>query len=80
MKFHLQALELFIGLDGKTKYRHKRTDQFGTITPKAVCGKNVSSHTVEIPEWYEYLGKKSPYLCQHCVKALNKKKQEIKAA
>ena len=80
MKIHLQALELFIGDNGKIKYRHKRQHQLRVYTPKALCGKNNGSYTVEIPDWYEYVGAKSPHLCQHCVQSLGKKKQAIKAA
>ena len=80
MKIHLQSLELYIGDDGKVKYRHKRKRQFGTHTAKALCGKNNSSYTVEVPEWYEYKSTEPGLLCQHCVESLAKKKQSIKAA
>ena len=80
MKIHLQTLELFTGEGGKVKYRHKLKRQFGTHTPKALCGKNDSSFTVEVPEWYEYKKTNPGDLCQHCVEALAKKKREIKAA
>ncbi len=75
MKIHLVNLELFIGDNGKVKYRHKR--QSGKYSLKAVCGKNETSYSVEIPEWYEFIAEKSPHLCQHCVQSLAKKKQEI---
>ena len=77
MKIHLSDLELFVGDDGKTKYRHKRKRNLPLDRIKAVCGKNDSSYTVEIPDWYEYVGAKSTNLCQHCVQSLNKKKQAL---
>lgn len=80
MKIHLSDLELFIGDNGKIKYRHKRKPREPLDFVKAVCGKNDSAYTVEIPAWYEYAGEKSPHLCQHCVQSLSKKKQNIKAA
>jgi hypothetical protein len=80
MKIHLQALELFIGDNGKVKYRHKRQRQFGTHTAKALCGKNNSSYTVEVPRWYEHKKTDAGLLCQHCVASLEKQKQNVKAA
>ena len=77
MKIHLSDLELFIGDDGKTKYRHKRKPRHPLDFVKALCGKNDSSYTVEIPDWYEYVEAESPHLCQHCVQSLSKKKQNI---
>jgi hypothetical protein len=80
MKIHLQALELFIGGNGKVKYRHKRIRQFGTHNAKALCGKNSSAYTVEVPDWYEYKASEPGLLCQHCVQSLKNQKRSIKAA
>lgn len=88
MKIHLQTLELFIGDNGKVKYRHKRQmqhignrdRQFGSPTEKALCGKNARAWTVQIPKWYEYKKTDPGSLCQHCVAALEKQKRNVNAA
>jgi len=77
MKIHLKNLELYIGDNGKIKYRHK-----GKV--KALCGKNDharvkgAAYTVEIPRWYEHKAEIPGELCQHCVEALAKKKRELR--
>ena len=80
MKIHLQYLELYLGDNGKVKYHHKRKRQWGKQTAKALCGKNSDSYTVKVPRWYEHKKTNPGSLCQHCVTALEKQKQNVKAA